>query len=279
MPRPACRGRCRGAVARRHPPTAWGASGDIAKKGKDTADSAQVTTEQEVAIGREVAAKMVAYFKVYENPKLAAYVRGWARRWPMQSERQDLACHFELLDTPVVNAFAAPGGFVFVTRGLIENIATEAELAGVLAHEVGHVAARHVVRALQRGKLIQTGVQEARAYMPGSQYLDGVAGAVLERMIDRGLDPGDEYDADQRGVLYAYNAGYRPDGLGMFLETFEKIRAPVGGRGLLAVAHPPARAGTHRAHGRADCEAHHGHRGTSAAPGAVQSRDEWEVMG
>jgi len=218
-----------------------GRVGDIAKKGKDTADSTQITTEQEVAIGREVAAKMVAYFKVYENPKLAAYVRRVGETVAMQSERQDVACHFELLDTPVVNAFAAPGGFVFVTRGLVENIGSEAELAGVLAHEVGHVAARHVVRALQRGKLIQTGVQEARAYMPGSQYLDGVAGAVLERMIDRGLDPGDEYDADQRGVLYAYNAGYRPDGLGMFLETFEKIRAQSEAKASwLSRTHPPA---------------------------------------
>jgi predicted Zn-dependent protease len=222
-------------------PDRLGRIGDAAKKGKDTTDSAQVTTEQEVAIGREVAAKMVAYFKVYESPKLAAYVRKVGEAVAMQSERQDVSCHFELLDTPVVNAFAAPGGFIFVTRGLLENISTEAELAGVLAHEVGHVAGRHVVRALQRGKLLQSGVKEARAYMPGSQYLENMAGLVLERMIDRGLDPGDEYDADQRGLLYAYNAGYRPDGLGMFLETFEKIRSQSEATSSwLARTHPPA---------------------------------------
>lgn len=222
-------------------PDRLGKVGDIAKKGKDTADSTQVTAEQETAIGREVAAKMVAYFKVYENPKVVAYVRRVGEAVAMQSERQDVSCHFEVLDTPVVNAFAAPGGFIFVTRGLLENIGTEAELAGVLAHEVGHVAGRHVVRGLQRGKLIQSGVKEAKAYTPGSQYLENLAANVLERMIDRGLDPGDEYDADQRGMQYAYNAGYRPEGLGMFLETFEKIRAQSEARSSwLSRTHPPA---------------------------------------
>jgi len=202
-----------------------GRAGDIFRKGKDATEGLEVTTEQEIAMGREVAAKMIAYYGVYENPKLAAYVRKVGEAAAMQADRQDLAYHFEILDVPVVNAFAAPGGFIFITRGLLENISSEAELAGVLAHEVAHVSARHIVKAFQRNKLMAAGLKEAGNFTPGSQYLDNLAKEMLLRLIDRGLEPADENDADEKGVVYAYNAGYRPDGLRSFLELLEKVTA------------------------------------------------------
>ena len=84
-----------------------------------------------------------------------------------------------MLDTDAVNAFATPGGFIFVTRGLLENLKTEAELAGVLGHEVGHVAGRHIVREIQRGKAIQVGADVAQEFTEGSQFLEDLARQIL----------------------------------------------------------------------------------------------------
>ncbi len=225
--------------------SAWaqfGRVGDIMKKAQEKAEAFQpMTNEQEVAMGREVAAKLIAYFKVFENPKAEAYVRKVGQGVALQSERQDVTYHFDILDTDVVNAFSTPGGFIFVTRGLLENISTEGELAGVLAHEVGHVTGKHVVNAIQRGKALQTGLKEAGNFSPGSRFLEDMAKDILVRLIDRGLDPKDENDADQRGVNYAYAAGYRPDGLKNFLVTLDQLNAQSSEKtSWLARTHPPA---------------------------------------
>ena len=202
-----------------------GESPEISKSQAKTLSEMEITTEQEVAMGREVAAKMIAYFKVFENKKATAYVRKVGQAVALQSERQDVSYHFEVLDTDAVNAFATPGGFIFVTRGLLENLKTEAELAGVLGHEVGHVAGRHIVREIQRGKAIKVGSDVAAEFTEGSQFLEDLAKQILTRLIDRGLSPKDEHDADRRGVNYAYAAGYRPDGLKSFLETLQEVTA------------------------------------------------------
>ena len=201
-----------------------GRAGKVAEQAK-TLSEMEITTEQEVAMGREVAAKMIAYFKVFENKQAAAYVRKVGQAVALQSERQDVAYHFEILDTDAVNAFATPGGFIFVTRGLLESLKTEAELAGVLGHEVGHVAGKHIVREIQRGKAIKVGSDVAVEFTEGSQFLEDLAKQILTRLIDRGLSPKDEHDADRRGVDYAYAAGYRPDGLESFLETLQEVTA------------------------------------------------------
>ena len=222
------------------PGAAWAQFGRIGDIMKKTEAFKPISTEQEVAMGREVAAKMVAYFKVFENEKAAAYVRKVGQALAAQSERQDVTCHFELLDTDTVNAFAAPGGYIFVTRGLLETIKTESELAGVLGHEVGHVAGKHIVNQIQTGKMVQSGLKEAGSLTPGSRFLDDLAKDILTRLIDRGLDHKDEYDADQRGINYAYAAGYRPDGLKSFLATLQPIVAQsAANTSWLARTHPP----------------------------------------
>jgi predicted Zn-dependent protease len=210
-------------------------------KGQKAVDETQFTTAQEQAIGKEVAAKLINYLGVYDNPKLASYVRMVGQAVAMQSERQDISYHFELLNSGDVNAFACPGGYILVTRGLLETVTSEAQLAGVLGHEVGHVTAKHVIKALQRAKAIQMGVKETDAYNPGSKYLGNIADNVLIRIVDNGLDPGDEFDADQRGVQYAYAAGYRPDGLGMFLDKFMQLAGQSETKtAWLSHTHPPA---------------------------------------
>ncbi len=198
----------------------FGRLGSIVKKAEGLKP---MTTEEEIAMGREVAARMIGYFKVWENEKAASYVRKVGHLVAMQADRQDVKYHFEVLDTDDVNAFAAPGGYIFITRGLFEVLGSEAELAGVLGHEVGHVAGKHIVNELQRNKTLSAGISVAASYAPGSQYLNQMAGKLVEKMIEKGLEPGDEHDADKRGVALAYAAGYSPDGMKNALLAMKRI--------------------------------------------------------
>lgn len=219
-----------------------GRVGDVFRRGKQAADAfIPITTDQEVAMGREVAAKMIGYFKVWENEKAASYVRKVGQALALQSDRQDVKYYFEVLDTDDVNAFATPGGYIFVTRGLLETLNTEAELAGVLGHEVGHVAGKHIVEKIQRDKLVQTGINEAGAWSPGSAYLTRVAGKIIEDLMGAPMDQKDENDADRRGVNYAYAAGYHPAGLKGALEALLKLSGPSGEekKAWLKRTHPP----------------------------------------
>src|SRR5690606_26282584 len=127
--------------------------GNIISKSQDLKP---VETQSEVDIGKGVAANLLGAAPLVKDEKLQAYVNrlGW---WLVQhTERTDLVWHFGVLDTDSLNAFAAPGGYVFITRGLLLNMRNEAELAGVLAHEIAHVLQRHHLAAIQKNA--QTGI-------------------------------------------------------------------------------------------------------------------------
>lgn len=185
-------------------------------KAKDISEIS-ITTEQEVTLGKEVAARMITYMNAFDNEKANTYVRKVGALMAAQAERQDVKYHFGILDTDDVNAFATPGGYVFVTRGLLENIRTESELAGVLGHEVGHVSGRHAINQIQNMRGLKVAGDTAKEFSPGTPFLKDLAEKFVEQLVDHGLDVKYEYDADQRGTQYAYAAGYRPDGLKNFL--------------------------------------------------------------
>jgi predicted Zn-dependent protease len=180
-----------------------------------------MTVEEEVAVGREVASKFVAYFHLYKNDPLTRYVNLVGDTVAAQSERQDITYHFAVLDSPDINAFSAPGGYVFVTRGAVMLCEDESELAGVLAHEVGHIAAKHVINTIQNDKKLRGGAQDFAALKKDNNQLDAylqkMTSAILVKIVDQGLDPKDEYDADARGIRYTHAAGYPADGLERFL--------------------------------------------------------------
>ena len=199
-----------------------------------------MTVEQERDIGREVAAKVVAYYKLYENAALTRYVNLVGESVAAPAERQDVKYHFAVLDTDAINAFSAPGGYVFVTRGAIGLCEDESELAGVLAHEVGHVAGKHVMHIVERDKMLRAGMTETSAYVPGSQYLQKVSKNILVKLLDQGLAPGDEFDADQRGVKYAHAAGYPADGLDRFLVKLDQATNQ-GANSFWSRTHPPVK--------------------------------------
>jgi predicted Zn-dependent protease len=136
--------------------------------------------------------------------------------------------HFLVLDSPEVNALAAPGGFIFITKGLLDKCRNEEMLGCVLAHEVGHVEAKHGLKSIKKSRLIDAfkimGQEAARKY--GSRELaeltavfENVLGDIAESLIERGYDRKYEYEADKLGVEIALRTGYDPQGMTSFLQT------------------------------------------------------------
>jgi len=197
-----------------------------------------MTVEEEQKVGQEVAAKVIAFYKLYANETLTRYVNLVGETAAAQAERQDIRYHFALLDSDAINAFSAPGGYVFITRGAVALCEDESELAGVLAHEVGHVAGKHVVHIVERDKMLRAGMDEASAYTPGSAYLQKMSKGILKKLIDQGLAPGDEFDADNRGTQYAHAAGYPADGLERFLTKLDQATNQ-GAASFWQRTHPP----------------------------------------
>jgi predicted Zn-dependent protease len=144
---------------------------------------------------------------------------------------------FAVLDTDEINAFATPGGYIFVTRGALGVMEREAELAGVLAHEVAHVDQKHVLSQIQRMNMISGAASEA---LPSGPVLDQLIGK-LTSLLFMGVGREAELESDSIGQVYAAKAGYRPDGLATFVRRL--VADTPARRGALAsmrVTHPPA---------------------------------------
>jgi predicted Zn-dependent protease len=226
-------------------PDARAQFGDIFKRGAEKAQKVReamkpMTVQEEQDVGREVAAKLIAFFQLYKDEALTRYVNLVGATVAAQAERQDIKYRFAVLDSDDINAFSAPGGYIFVTRGAIALCDDESELAGVLAHEVGHIAGRHVLKIVERDKGLRAGMDEAKAYVPGSAQLHKISRGILVKLIDQGLAPADEYDADQRGVQYSHAAGYPADGLARFLTRLERATEQ-GGKSFWTRTHPPVK--------------------------------------
>jgi beta-barrel assembly-enhancing protease len=169
----------------------------------------------EIEIGRNLAAVLLGAKPLHPNLALQAYVNRLGRWISLQSSRPDLPWTFAVLDDSGYNAFAAPGGYVFVTKGLLDSLKDEAELAGVLAHEINHVLQKHHLQAIR--KSAQSGLL-TRAV--ASQLGKGAGAGLSEQLLGlgrdlyaKGLDQGDELEADRHGVVLATRAGFDPYGL------------------------------------------------------------------
>lgn len=195
--------------------------GRILGAGKDLATAAGGMDEkEEVAVGREVAGRMLGAAPLVADAELQAYVNRVGRWVATQTERSDLPWHFGVIDSPAINAFAAPGGYVLITRGLYEILDSEAQLAGVLGHEIGHIVQRHHVTVMQKSAAISAGAQIAQA-RDRSAVVSNLIGTGAE-VFARGLDKSAEFEADQIGVVLAARAGYSPYGL---VEVLHKLSA------------------------------------------------------
>jgi predicted Zn-dependent protease len=197
--------------------------------------------EEEVALGREVSAKIVAGIPVLRNEPLTRYVNYVGATVAAQSERKDIQYHFAVLDSDEINAFSTPGGFVFITRAALMLCEDESELAGVLAHEVGHITGKYIVHTIEHDKEKSAGISEASNYVPGSPYIQGLAKNVLTNIFTGGLPPQDEFEADQHGIQYAHNAGYPADGLKRFLAQLEIATTQKSAQTTITSTHPPVK--------------------------------------
>lgn len=208
--------------------------------GRIGASALPIGPEKEREIGSGIAATVIGRYGLVEDPELNRYVNLVGQTIAQEaSRRSEVEYRFGVLATDDVNAFAAPGGYVLVTRGALALMSSEAELAGVLAHEVGHVDQQHVLTEIRRASVLQTTKDESNLRGP---LLDQVTNLGTSALFT-GLGRGDEMEADSLGALYAAAAGYRPDGLATFLARLETN--PAGGSLYarlreIRATHPPA---------------------------------------
>lgn len=199
--------------------------------------------EEEVAIGEEIAGRLLGAEPLVDDDKLQEYVNKVGKWLAMQSDRKELEWHFGVLDTEDVNAFAAPGGFVFITRGLYKKLSNEAELAGVLGHEIGHITRKHHLKLIKKSKAIDMGGKLLRNQLEGdggsmgNRAVQNLIGSGAE-ILARGLDKNAEYEADRIGVVLATRAGYDSYGLPAVLQEIGHISANDSSVSLLFKTHP-----------------------------------------
>lgn len=187
-----------------------------------------MSEQQEIALGQQADLEIEQQFGLYEDDDLQRYVERIGHELAAVSHRPDLPWRFAVLDSPAVNAFALPGGYVYLTRGIMAYLQDEAALAGVVGHEIGHVTARHAVQAYTRAGGAQLGLLIGQVFVPqmrANPYGPGLADAAgvgLGLMFLKfGRD--DELQADRLGAEYAAKGGWHPRGVVEMLSTLSRI--------------------------------------------------------
>lgn len=193
---------------------------------------ALISTEQEIAMGREAAPAFEDEFGgAVDDATLQGYVAGVGRAVAEQADRQEVPYDFTLVRSKVPNAFALPGGKVFITAGLLRRMEHEGQLAAVLGHEIGHVAALHNVNHLQRQMGASLFVElVARLVDSNYQRAAEAAAEVVSGMVNLRYSRQDEYQADRLGIRYMARAGYNPWGMDGLLELLLSLHEQEPGR-------------------------------------------------
>lgn len=191
---------------------------------------ALIGEEQEIQMGQEAAAQVEAQMGLVDDPELQQYVSRVGQRLAAASERPDLPWRFQVVDDPSVNAFALPGGFIFVTRGIMAVFMSEAELAAVLGHEIGHVTARHSVEQLSQQQLFGGLAGLGVVLLDLGSLGQGVLGTGLNLLFLK-YSRDDERQADDLGLRYMTRENYEPDEMLDVFQTLERVGEASGGGG------------------------------------------------
>jgi len=188
----------------------------------------------EITLGKDVAANLLGAAPLVNDPALQAYVNKVGLWVALHTSRPNLPWRFGVLDTNSVNAFATPGGYVFITRGMLMRMRDESELAGVLAHEISHVVEKHALNTMRKGKLVDLASDALSRNKP--EYAKLVSAGT--EIYARGLDKEDEFAADRMGVVLSARAGYDPYGLPATLQTLSSINSKDDAVSLMFKTHP-----------------------------------------
>ena len=187
-----------------------------------------MSTEQEIAMGQQSDPEIKNFFGVYEDEKLQRFINEKGQQMAAISHRKDLKYEFKIVDSPVVNAFAVPGGYVYFTRGIMAHFNNEAEFAGVLGHEIGHITARHSAKQYSNAMLAQIGLVAGMIFSPEfAQFGDVASQGVQLLFLKFGRDA--ESQSDKLGVEYSTRIGYDAQEMAGFFQTLDRLSQNSGG--------------------------------------------------
>lgn len=209
--------------------------------------------EQEIQIGEEYHPELVKQYGEYKDEKLQAYIQDMVTRMGDLSHRPNLEYRVTLLDTPEINAFAVPGGHVYICRGLLAYLNSEAELAGVMGHEIGHITARHSVQQMSQSSGFNLGMALVSIFLfkydEDKQNLAFNTGQVVGNIALLSFSREDEMEADRLGLEYSTKAGFSPLGIGRTMTMFERLSGNGGSNDLATIlsTHPTSATRTKQA--------------------------------
>ncbi len=192
-----------------------------------TKEFSLMSEAQEIQLGQEMDGQVKREMGVYDDADLQRYVSEVGLRLARASERPNLPWHFTVVDEPAVNAFALPGGYIYITRGILAYLNDEEQMAGVLGHEIGHVTARHSAQQYTKATSAGIGLTLLSIFVPEAQPLQGVAETALGVLfLKHGRD--DELQADRLGSQYTAKSGWDPHGVAGMLRTLQRLDAANG---------------------------------------------------
>ncbi|MCO7225501.1 M48 family metalloprotease [Pleionea sp. CnH1-48] len=227
--------------------------GRVADIGKKVLTSGDVSYEEEQNIGAQMTAVILGGASLHKNESVQQYVNRVGRWVALQSERPDIFWQFGVVDSPSINAFAMPGGYILVTTELLQTLSSEAELAAVLAHEIAHINERHHLVAMEKsnqlslvGDVAMLAGDVYQAKNPGSANSDFYKNrAIAKQLINtthnlytKGLSKDDEYKADASAVVLLVRAGYDPYALVSVLQKLDQLNPDDSALQMLFNSHP-----------------------------------------
>jgi beta-barrel assembly-enhancing protease len=193
--------------------------------------------EEEIALGRNITGSLLGAAPLVKDDALQQYVNKVGRWVASQSERADLPWKFGVIESADLNAFAAPGGYVLITKGLYQKLTNEAQLAGVLGHEIAHIVKKHQLKVLQKQQVMSVGSEWLKKKFGKTKLADKAIGSGAE-ISARSLDKDAEFEADRMGMVLATRAGYDAYGLPEVLQTIGQTNKTDSSVALLFKTHP-----------------------------------------
>lgn len=186
------------------------------------------SVEEEIALGKETDPEIVAMYGLYENDRLQGFINARGQEMAKISHRPELRYEFKILDSPIVNAFALPGGYIYFTRGILTHFNNEAEFAGVLGHEIGHVTARHTARQQTKATLAEILFIGGLLVSPAFEDFADLAAGGLELLFLK-FSRDHESQSDELGVQYSTKIGYDAHYMANFFKTLASMQDGEGG--------------------------------------------------